>query len=76
MYYPSYAYTGEQSKLVLSSSSFFNCSYCFDFSYPMSSAQFSLDCATLDCKINQWKASIAAIRNTNDQENFQMWIEF
>ena len=54
MYYPHYAYTGEQSKLLaLSSASFFNCSYCFDFSYPMPSAQFSLDCTTLDCNTNE-----------------------
>ena len=32
----------------------------------------ALDCATLDCQINLWKASTAAIRNTNDQANFQM----
>ena len=35
---------GEQSKLlVLSSASFFNSSYCFDFSYLLSSAQVSFD---------------------------------
>ena len=50
----------------------FSCSCCFDFSYPLSSAQFSLDCATLDGQINRWKASVAAIRNTNGEENFQM----
>ena len=33
----------------------FNCSCCFDFSYPLSSAQVSLDCATLGRQINQWK---------------------
>ena len=54
----------------------FKCSYCFDFSYPLSSAQVSLDRATLYRQINRWKASTAAFRNTNDQENVQMWIEF
>ena len=50
-----------------------SCSCCFDFSYPLSSAQFSLDCATLDGQINRWKPSVAAIRSTNDdEENFQM----
>ena len=40
------AYPVDQSKLlVLSSASMFNCSYCFDFSYPLSSLQVSLDCA-------------------------------
>ena len=75
--YPSYADPGEQSKLlVLSSASFFDCSYCFDFSYPLSSAQVSLDCATLDHQINRWKASAAAIRNTNHQENFKCELSF
>ena len=54
----------------------FKCSYCFDFSYPLSSAQVSLDRAALYRQINRWKASTAAFRNTNDQENVQMWIEF
>ena len=54
----------------------FKCSYYFDFSYPLSSAQVSLDRATLYRQINRWKASTAAFRNTNDQENVQMWIEF
>ena len=58
--------------LLFSSASFFKYSYCFDFSYPLSSAQVSLDCGTLDRQINQCKASPAAIRNTNDQESFQM----
>ena len=41
-------YPGEQSKLlVLSSASFFSCLCCFDFSYPLYSAQVSLDFATL-----------------------------
>ena len=58
--------------LVLSSASFFNCSYFFDFSYPLSFAQVSLDCASIGCQINRWKGSAAAIRNRNDLENFQM----
>ena len=53
--------------------SFFDClCCCFFFFYPMSSAKVSLDCITLGCQINQWKASAAAIRNTNDEGNFQM----
>ena len=44
-------------------------------SYLMSSVQVLLNCATLGCQINGWKASAAAIRNTNDEENFQKWIE-
>ena len=76
IYYPSHAYPGRQIELLaLFSASFFSCSCCFDFSYPMSSAQVSLDCATLDHQINQWKASVAEIGNTNDKENFQIWIE-
>ena len=60
-----------QSKLLaLFSASFFN--NCFYFSYPLSSVQVSLDFSTLGCQINQWKASAAAIRNTNGKENFQM----
>ena len=75
--YPSYTYPAEQSKsLDLSSTSFFNYLYCFDLSYPLSSTQVSLDCATLDRQITQWKTSAAAIRNTNDLENVQMWIKF
>ena len=74
---PSYAYPAEQSKsLDLPSTSFFNCLYCFDLSHPLSYAQVSLDCATLDRQITQWKTSAAAIRNTNDLENVQMWIKF
>ena len=58
IYCTSYAYAGEQSKLlVLCSASFFSYSCCFDFSYPLSSAQVSLDCATLGRQMNQWKAS-------------------
>ena len=73
MYDPSNAYPGEESKLLIcSSGSFFSCLCCFDFSYPLSSAQVSLDCGTLALQINQLKASAAAIRNTNDKENFQM----
>ena len=53
IYYPSYPYPGEQSKLVLSSASFFNCSYSFDFSYPLSSVQDSLDHAKVDRQINR-----------------------
>ena len=76
IYYPSLAYPGEQSKfLAFSSASFFSSSCCFDFSYPLPSTQVSLDCTTLDCQINQWKASTKAIRNTNDKENFQIRIE-
>ena len=42
IYFPSYAYPPEQNKLlVLSSASFFNRSYCFEFSYPLSSAGFT-----------------------------------
>ena len=70
---PSYAYPAEKSKLlVLCSTSFFICSYYFDFSYPLSLANVSLDCASLERQINQWKASNTSIRNTNDLENFQM----
>ena len=65
----SYAYPAEQSKLLVLSSA---CSRCFDFSYLLSSVQVSLDCATLDRQINQWNPSTAGIRNTNDEENFQM----
>ena len=46
----------------------------FEFSYPLSSAKVSLGCATLGRQINQWKISTAAVRNSNDKENFQMWI--
>ena len=51
---------------------FFSCSCCFAFSYPLPSAQVSLDCTTISRQINRWEASTAAIRNTNDEENFQM----
>ena len=61
VYYPTisnYAFPGEQSKpLVLSSASVFNCSCCFDFSYPQSSAQVSLNCATLGVQTNRQKES-------------------
>ena len=71
IYYPSYAYSEEQSKvLVLSSASFFSCSCCFDFSYPLSFVQVSLNCITPGRQINRWKASAAAIRKTNDEESF------
>ena len=50
-----------------SSASLFSCSCCFDFSYPLSPAQVSVDCAILGRQINRWKA-----RNTNDKENFQV----
>ena len=70
---PSYVYPGEQSQLyVLSSASFFSCFCWFDFSCTLSSAQASLDFTRLGRQINRWKASAAAIRNTNDEENFQM----
>ena len=59
--------TLESKLLVLSSASFFSCSCCFDFSYPLVSAQVSLG-----GQINQSKASTEAIRNTNDEENFQL----
>ena len=66
----------EQSKLlVLSSASFFSCSLCFDFFYTLSSAQASLDCATLGRQINWWTATPAVIRNANDEINFQIWIK-
>ena len=53
-----YSYSGEQSKLlVLSSASLFSCSCCFDFSYPQSSAQVSLNCAALGRQMNQWEAN-------------------
>ena len=42
------------------------------FLYPLSSVQVSLDCATLGCQINRCKASAAAIKKTNDEENFQI----
>ena len=45
------------------------------FSYPLSFAQVSLDCATLGCQINWWRASAAAIRNMNGEKNYQVWIE-
>ena len=70
IYYPSYAYPREESKLLLYSASFLNCSCCFDFPYPLSFAQVSLDCTTLGRQLNRWKASAAAIRNTIDEENF------
>ena len=71
MHCPSYAYPAEQSKLlVLSSASFFNCWYSFDFSYPLSFTKVSLDCASLECQTNRWKASTAVIRNTDDLEIF------
>ena len=76
IYYPSLAYPGEQSKfLAFSSTSFFSSSCCFDFSYPLPSTQVSLDCTTLDCQIDQWKASTEEIKNKNDKENFQIRIE-
>ena len=50
-----------------SSAPLFSCSCCFDFSYPLSPAQVSVDCAILGRQINRWKA-----RNTNDKENFQV----
>ena len=37
-----------------------------------SSEQVSLDYTTVGSQINQWKASTAAVRNTNDEENLQM----
>ena len=43
--------------LFLSSAQFFSCSRYFDFSYLLSSAQVSLDCATLGHQINRWKDS-------------------
>ena len=55
-----------------SSASLFSCSCCFDFSYPLSPAQVSVDSAILGRQIKRWNASAAAIRNTNDKENFQV----
>ena len=69
--YPSYAGIGEQGKLLfLSSASFFSCLCCFDFSHALPSAQVLLDCATLGRQINRRNASAAAVRNTNDEDNF------
>ena len=76
IYYPSYAYPGNRSKLLtLFPASFFSCLCCFDFSYSLSSEQISQDCTKLAHQINRWKPSTAATENTNDEENFQIWIE-
>ena len=48
--------------IIISYVSFFNCFSCFDFSYPLCSAQVSLDCATLVRQINRWKARAAPSR--------------
>ena len=73
IYYPSkITLENKVNFLFFSSASFFKYSYCFDFSYPLCSAQVSLDRATLDRQINQCKASPAAIIHTNDPESFQM----
>ena len=50
IYYPTYAYPGEQSKLLfLSSASYFSCSFCFYFPYLLHSGKVSSDCATFSC---------------------------
>ena len=50
IFYPSYAYPGERSKLF--ALSFYSLFSVFDFSYPLSSAQVSLDCAILGRQTN------------------------
>ena len=74
IYYPSYTYL-ENKVNFLSFASFFSCLCCFYFFYTLSSTQASLHCATLGRQINRWNSSAAAIRDTNDEESFQIWIE-
>ena len=38
---------GQSKLLVLSFASYYSCSFCFDFSYPLPSVRLSPDCATL-----------------------------
>ena len=54
------------------SASFLSCSCCFDFSYPLSSAQVSLESATL----GRCKANAAGISNTNTKKIFKYEMSF
>ena len=68
---------GEQSKLlVFSSASFFTCSSCFDFSYQLSPARVSLDCATLGHHINLWKLALQQLKTQITKKIFKCELSF
>ena len=64
-----------------SSASFLSCSYCFDFSYPLSSAQVSYPLSSAQVSLEsatlgRCKANAAGISNTNTKKIFKYEMSF